>query len=57
LGDALLDDVTHDHEQDEVEGGELGELLAAEAPGDGPQEEEDDGRADDHFHQGITRVR
>ena len=55
-GQALLDEVAHDDQHDEVEGRELGQLALAEAAQDDPEEGVDHDRAEDDAHQGATQV-
>ena len=57
LGHTLLDEVAHDDQQDELERGHPGELFLAHRAADDPQEQVDDGGANDRFHYGATQVR
>ena len=56
LRHALLDEVAHRDHQDELERGELRELLLPHAPRHQEEEEERHGGPEDDLHQGITRV-
>lgn len=51
--DALLDEVAHGDEDDELERAELAESRAADDACDGPEDEEDDGGANDGLHGGL----
>src|SRR5690606_32820957 len=50
LGDALLDDVADDDEQDHLEGRHVREGPSAQAPGEGQEEEERDAGPQDDLH-------
>ena len=56
VGDALLDKVADDDEEDQVEGLQGAELTPSHEAGEEVDEDEDDRGADDDVHGGLGKV-
>ncbi|KSZ60278.1 hypothetical protein Z045_02110 [Rhodococcus pyridinivorans KG-16] len=56
LRDPLLHEITHGHEQHELEGAQFADTRPADESSDSPQEQEEDQRADHDLHQGTSQA-